>query len=130
MMININRSTFLLVCFFYSILAFPQGMSDASLEAMLIREHVQHHKIVIAQAKLETGNYQSKLCKTKHNLFGLKGKRGYIAFNSYVECIRYYKNHIQNKYDGHSNYYTFLQRIGYARDPNYITKLKKIVKNL
>lgn len=127
--IGLRSIIFLLVCFLGAS-AFPQGMSDASLEAMLIRENVQHHKIVLAQAKLETGNYTSSLCKNKHNLFGLKGKRGYIKFNSYEECIRYYKSHIQNRYDGHSDYYTFLQKIGYATDPNYVTKLKKIVRNL
>lgn len=110
--------------------AFSQGMSDASLYQMLIAEGIQHPKVVLAQAKLETGNYTSLLCKNKHNLFGIKGKRGYRTFSTYTECIRYYKDHIQNRYDGHSDYYVFLKRIGYASDPKYVTKLKSIVKKL
>ena len=113
-----------------SVISYAQGLTDATLYSHLIGEGVKEPKIVLAQAKLETGNYKSNLCVQKNNLFGLKGGRGYMSFSSYKECIRYYKSHIQNKYDGHSNYYTFLQRIGYARDPRYVAKLKNIISNL
>lgn len=90
---------------------------------------IRHPKIVLAQAKLETGNYTSQLCRNKKNLFGLKGKRGYMYFNSYKECILYYKDKIQSRYIG-GDYYVFLKKIGYARDPAYIQKLKKITRSM
>lgn len=102
------------------------ALNDSTLFEMLKKEKIKHPKIVLAQAKLETGNYKSSLCKNKHNLFGIKSRRGYRTFNTYIECIRYYRDHIQSKYDGHSDYYTFLKRIKYASDPKYIYKLKKL----
>ena len=39
-----------------------------------------------------------------------------------------YKDFIQYRYKPSEDYYKFLQRIGYAEDSNYISKLKKVVK--
>jgi hypothetical protein len=33
---------------------------------------------------------------------------------------------IQNRYKDGEDYYKFLKRIGYAEDPDYIVKLKKL----
>lgn len=107
---------------------FAPKLSDAELYKLLLQEGIHHPEIVVAQAKLETGNYKSKLFKTNNNLFGLKKGRDYAKFNSYRECIKYYKVNIQSKYRPKENYYTFLQRIGYAKDPRYTEKLQKIVK--
>lgn len=104
-------------------------LTDETLYQQLKDLHIQFPKIVLAQARLETGNYTSQLCRTKKNLFGLKGKKGYLSFKSYKECIIYYKTHIQNRYIG-GDYYVFLKKIGYAKDPAYITKLKRIVQDL
>ena len=105
------------------------AINDETLYQELKDLHIQFPKIVLAQARLETGNYTSQLCRNRKNLFGLKSKRGYMSFKSYKECILYYKNHVQIRYKG-GDYYTFLRKIGYAKDPAYTIKLKKIVQNL
>lgn len=105
------------------------AINDETLYRELKGYNIRHPKIVLAQAKLETGNYTSNLCRSKHNLFGIKGKNGYKHFNSYKECILYYKEKIQSRYIG-EDYYAFLKRIGYARDPAYIQKVKRIAENL
>lgn len=105
------------------------AMNDEILYKELKDLGIRHPKIVLAQAKLETGNYTSQLCRNRKNLFGLKGKRGYMYFNSYKECILYYKDKIQSRYIG-GDYYVFLKKIGYARDPAYIQKLKKITRSM
>ena len=105
------------------------AMNDEILYRELKDLGIRHPKIVLAQAKLETGNYTSQLCRNRKNLFGLKGKRGYMYFNSYKECILYYKDKIQSRYIG-GDYYVFLKKIGYARDPAYIQKLKKITRSM
>lgn len=105
------------------------AINDETLYRELKELNVRHPKIVLAQAKLETGNYTSYLCRVKHNIFGIKGKQGYKSFNSYKECILYYKDKIQSRYIG-GDYYVFLKKIGYARDPAYIQKLKKITRSM
>ena len=105
------------------------AINDETLYRELKELNIRHPKIVLAQAKLETGNYTSQLCRIKKNLFGLKGKKGYLSFKSYKECIIYYKTYIQNRYIG-GDYYVFIKKIGYARDPAYIQKLKKITRSM
>lgn len=102
-----------------------EGLMDA-----LIYFDVQHPHIVYAQAILETGNFTSKVCKENNNLFGLYDSRNkkYYAFNHWSESIIAYINYIQYKYSPPKDYYKFLQDIGYAEDPNYVTKLRIIVE--
>lgn len=90
---------------------------------------IQHPDIVYAQAVLETGHFKSEGCLKHNNLFGLynsKAKR-YCRFNHWTESVIAYKEWIQRRYKPPEDYYEFLKRIHYARDPEYIKKLKKIV---
>lgn len=90
---------------------------------------IKHPDIVYAQAVLETGHFKSEGCLKHNNLFGLynsKAKR-YCRFNHWTESVIAYKEWIQRRYKPPEDYYEFLKRIHYARDPEYIKKLKKIV---
>lgn len=87
----------------------------------IIRNGIQHPRIVLAQAILETGWFRSPLCRNRHNLFGLTNpKTGkYYEFNHWTESVRAYYTKVQYKYKG-GNYLMWLHKIGYAEDPNYI----------
>ena len=105
------------------------ALNDDSLLEELQARNIAHPKIVLAQAKLETGNYTSKVYLTHNNLFGLRKADGsYYKFNHWKESVQAYKDYIQYKYQPPSNYYKFLEDIGYAEDKSYTDKLKKIVK--
>lgn len=84
--------------------------------------------IITAQAVLESGNFKSKLCKDKNNLFGLYNSRtmSYFSFDSWISCVFAYKKFILSKYNPEENYYVFLDRIGYAEDTLYKSKVKKL----
>lgn len=90
--------------------------------------------IITAQAILESGNFKSRLCLENYNLFGLynSNKMEYFKFDSWISCVFAYRKYILNKYKEGEDYYGFLQRINYAEDPNYISKVKtlenKIIK--
>lgn len=88
---------------------------------------LEHDSIIVTQAKLETGNYQSYQCRVNNNLFGLynSSKGEYFKFNNWWESVEAYKNKIQYRYKG-GDYYQWLQKIGYAEDPSYVSKLKII----
>ena len=105
------------------------AQTDQQVYDELKKYNVKYPQIVLAQAKLETGNYTSTLCKKHGNLFGLKRKNGYAKFNNWKESVKAYRDWVQYKYKG-GDYYVFLKKIGYAQDPKYIVKVKEMVKKI
>ena len=95
----------------------------------IIRNGIQHPRIVLAQAILETCWFRSPLCRNRHNLFGLTNpKTGkYYEFNHWTESVRAYYTKVQYKYKG-GNYLLWLRDIGYAEDPRYVREVIHILK--
>jgi len=111
------------------------GQTKDEVLAELKKQNIKHPQIVLAQSILETGWYTCKNCSMdKNNLFGLWDYRNkkYFEYDIWQESIGGYKRGIQNKYfkKDYKDYYHFLSEIGYATDPQYITKLKQIIKKL
>ena len=50
----------------------PKVLNETNLKAELVKNNIPHANIVLAQAKLETGNFKSDLVRTHQNIFGLK----------------------------------------------------------
>lgn len=104
------------------------SLMDSNVYREIVSNNIYHPDIVLAQAKLETGNYKSKVCTAYNNLFGLRKPDGsYYKFNSWKESVKAYKDWVQNKYTPPNDYYDFLDSIGYAEDGNYTNKLKDMV---
>ena len=110
--------------------AFYDKSPEDGLWEALIYYDVKFPEIVYAQAILETGHFKSRGCIRDNNLFGLYDSRKgrYHRFNHWTESVVKYKEWIQYRYRPPGDYYEFLRRIRYAKDPKYITKLKQIVK--
>lgn len=111
--LELNKENFYIVCYIHDI-KFPD--------------------IVYAQARLESGNFKSKLFQTKNNFLGLYNSRknDYYEFEHWTDCLLGYRDLLQFKYKGDDNketYYTFLKELPYAMDPNYITKIRKMAEN-
>ena len=119
--------------YFYShITTFESKTPEEGIDEALQYYNIEHPTIVKAQAILETAHFTSDLCIKNNNLFGLydsKNKR-YYSYNHWWESIEAYKKLIQRKYDNSKYYYMFLEDIKYARDKDYINKLKKIAEEL
>ena len=81
-----------------------------SVYAELIRQELPHPHIVLKQAKLESGNFKSKLTKTHNNILGIKQGKNYKKYTHYSECITDYKKKISSRYKG-GDYYQFLKRL-------------------
>ena len=101
-----------------------------NLYAALIRHGIKYPKIVLAQAILETGRFQSRVCREENNLFGLRHSKGYFSFNHWEESVIAYRDKVQYKYRDNENYYVFLKRIGYAGAKNYVERVREIVSQL
>ena len=107
-------------------------LNDSTLYLALEYYNIKHPRIVLAQAKLETGNYKSNHCINKNNLFGLYNsrKKEYFSFEHWHHSVKAYKDMIEYKHKNGEDYYEFLIRISYASDPAYIDKVKQIENNL
>ena len=104
------------------------SLGDSNVYREIVSNNIYHPDIVLAQAKLETGNYKSKICTVYNNLFGLRKPDGsYYKFNSWQESVKAYKDWVQNKYTPPNDYYDFLDSIRYAEDDNYINNLRDMV---
>lgn len=116
----------ILILLFLPVMAYGQTKADVLKE--LQRQNIPHPTIVLAQARLESGNMKSAFYKRTNNLFGLKRGRKYATYRNWKDSVKDYKKRISSRYDGGS-YYKFLTRIGYAETEDYNDKLKKIVKH-
>ena len=112
--------------------AFENKTPEEGIDEALQYYKIEHPTIVKAQAILETAHFTSDLCVKNNNLFGLydsKNKR-YYSYNHWWESIEAYKKIIQRKYDNSKYYYMFIEDIKYAKDKEYINKLKEIAEEL
>ena len=108
--------------------AFFNQSPEEGLKEALDYYGIQYPQIVYAQALLETWHFKSKLCTQYNNLFGLYNSRtkSYYKFDNWWDSVIAYRDKIQYKYKGNTDYYTFLIRLPYATDPNYIRKIKQL----
>ena len=107
------------------------GRAQTKTEVLkeLHRQGIPHANIVLAQARLETGNFKSRRCTVDHNLFGIKHGRRYARYSHWRESVADYKKRISSRYEG-GDYYSFLKRIHYAESKDYIQRVKKIADGM
>lgn len=113
-----------MLAFFLFALCCP-AQTIEQVERELARQQVPQARIVLAQARLETGNFTSQRCKRDHNLFGIKHNGRYARYRTWQDSVADYKKRISSRYKG-GNYYAFLKRIGYAADSKYAQKVRRI----
>lgn len=107
----------------------------------ILRLRLEHPKIVLAQAILESAHFGSKLYQENHNLFGMTvagsrpttalNKSGYALYSNWYDSLIDY-SFWQIKYASklsEEEYYQLLSEV-YASDKNYVLKIKNIVNNL
>ena len=117
-------SIILSLLFFIALAQCAKAQTIDQVRAELDHQNVPHPSIVLAQARLETGNFTSQRCKRDHNLFGIKHNGRYARYTRWQDSVTDYKKRISSRYNG-GDYYAFLRRIGYASDVNYTAKLRR-----
>lgn len=128
---------------FYSEIYFEEDstISDQILFQYMKMMRIPHKEVVLMQAKIESANYSSGIFKRNSNLFGMKvprsrvtvaeaGRNGYAEYKSWKESVNDYAfwqfTHNVDKLS-QEEYLQFLGKI-YAEDPNYVTKIRGMVK--
>ena len=120
-----------------------QPFSEEALIDLLRSSNIKYPYIVLAQAKIESGNYTSKVFKENNNLFGMKepnvrtttalGTKNshayYLDWVSSVYDYAMFQNNRMQGVDSESEYYAKLAD-GYAADSTYAAVIRKTVDSL
>lgn len=117
-------------------------VNDSTAFGVMIEFEIQHPHIVLAQMKIESGNYGSSIAKNNNNYFGMRqpstritvslgSRNGYARYRSWAYSILDYALW-QRQYAWNLTEEQYLAKLGrtYAEDPNYVSKVKKLSKNL
>jgi uncharacterized FlgJ-related protein len=102
-------------------------LTDSAITEELVKQGCVLPNIALAQFKIESSHFKSKICKENKNIAGIKTSRSnfvkgmlndHCAYDSYRDCIKDYIR-IQNRY---------LENIDgrYAEDGGYVSLLKKM----
>lgn len=117
------------------------GFSKESLIKKINELNFKFPHIVLAQSYQETGNFKSKIFIQSNNMFGMKQavsrinlakgtKYNHAYYNSWDESLYdyalFYACYL-SKIKTEGEYYSYLQKY-YAEDPNYVERLKQIIK--
>ncbi len=116
--------------------------SEEKLKEYLLELNLKFPHIVYAQARIETGNFSSRIFKNNNNLFGMKEARqrattnagtelGHAVYNNWRESVvdyALYQCAFLSKIRTEAAYYTYL-RENYAEDPNYIRLVQSIASD-
>lgn len=125
-----------------SILKEKNEFSTEKLKNALVSLNVRFPHIVYAQAKLETGNFSSKIFKENHNLFGMKEatvrpttnkgtENNHAYFDNWYDSVLDYAMYSAaylHDIKTEDEYFQYLSQ-NYAEAPNYIEVLKKIIND-
>lgn len=104
---------------------------EDSVFTYIVELNIKHPDVVLKQAKIESGNFKSKVYLENNNMFGFKRafkrantqvdtNRGYAVYTSWQECVIDYALYqtYSAKNLGREEYINFLGK-HYAEDPNY-----------
>lgn len=124
----------------YEIIKEVISFSELNVYKQLIKVGIAYPDVVLAQAKIETGNFTSKIFRENNNMFGMKlperrqttavgESRNHAKYTSWVQSIIDYKlwqDEMIHRAPTKRAYLAYLRR-NYAEDKNYIKKIKQII---
>jgi len=133
--LNIIFWAIVVLAFLFMIGGSLHAQTKSEVYKEIIKQGIKHPDIVMAQARLETGNFTSGICKRNNNLFGMKlpkqrrttaigESKGHARYNNWKKSVEDYKIW-QDTFYKEGDYYIFLESHGYATSNTYISKLKQ-----
>ena len=118
----------------------PLGFSEKNLITLIKQIGIKHPDIVLAQAKIETGHFTSKIFKSNNNAFGMKLARNRVTtaigeqyshamYISWVQSVKDYKlwqDRIQTRITTQKEYLKYLDKY-YATNKKYVDLIKQMI---
>lgn len=115
--------------------------SEDALINLLENSNIKYPYIVLAQAKLESAYFTSKIFKSNNNMFGMRKarqrittaeceKNTYAYYKTWEDCVYDYGLWQNNVICGISSEEDYFNKLSerYAEDTMYVSKLKTIIK--
>jgi flagellum-specific peptidoglycan hydrolase FlgJ len=107
-----------------------------SLAVEVMHQYGIPASIVLGIALQESGAGTSKLCRLRHNHFGIKGKSTYRSFESDEAAYQFFgemlsRKKYYNKLKNNMDYMQWLKAMkagGYAASPSWITHVANMIK--
>ena len=118
----------------YGAIAVAQKPTRQEFVAVCDSLGVKHPNVVWAQARLESGNFESKTYRQKHNCLGIYDtkRKQYAWFNRWQECVEAYRDRVQYRFTRtdatDEEYLQWLTKIGYAKEKTYASRVRKIIR--
>jgi uncharacterized FlgJ-related protein len=120
-----------------------EEFSEEALLSFMKELKIKYPETVLAQARLESGNFTSDIFKENHNLFGMKVaekrptsaigiNRGHAQYNNWKESVVDYalfQSYIIAKLpkNNRSEYRNYIQKF-YSETSDYLTRIDRTVK--
>lgn len=124
-----------------TIIAQDKPFSEDALVELLKECNIKYPHIVLAQAKLESNNFKSKIFKQNNNMFGMRRARQrittaegekstYAYYHSWVSSVHDYGMWQSTNMKSATNEDEYFTKLGerYAEDSLYVSKLKNMIK--
>jgi len=103
--------------------------------------NIKYPHIVLAQAKVESGNFTSKVFRQNNNMFGMRKarqrittaeseKNTYAYYRDWIDAVHdyaMYQSVVMRSVENEDQYFTKLGE-RYAEDSLYVSKLRNIIK--
>jgi len=117
------------------------AFSKEKLKEYIIQLNIKFPHIVLAQSELESNHYKSPIFKENNNMFGMKQarirpttntgeNRGHAVFDTWRDCVvdyAFYSAAYLKDIKTEDQYFQYIKAY-YAEDPNYVSKLRTILK--
>lgn len=124
----------------YEIIKRITSFSENNLISYISNMGILYPDVVLAQAKIETGNFKSLIFTENNNLFGMKlpkrrettaigENRKHATYTTWLQSLIDYKmwqDKMIHRAPTKIKYLEYLSR-NYAEDRNYITKIKTLL---
>jgi uncharacterized FlgJ-related protein len=118
-----------------------ESFSEDALIILFKECNVKYPHIVLAQAKLESGHFKSKIFKQNNNMFGMRKARQritsaqsekdtYAYYRDWIDCVYDYCMYQSSVLCNVTNESEYFAKLGerYAEDSTYVSKLKNIIQ--
>jgi hypothetical protein len=118
-----------------------EPFSEEALVRLMRNSNIKYPHIVLAQAKLESANFTSKIFKQNHNMFGMRMPRqrptaaireanGFAVYRDWQDCLydyMLYQANAMSTVDNEVEYFTRLEE-KYCTDTGYVSSVKELIK--
>lgn len=123
------------ILIFLTTLTYSQTPTKQELYDEIVKMEFTDPMAVWKIVMWESGALKSEICRTRHNLFGLRSTQYYMRFESWKECLTYFKKLESRKLEKYKqthngDYWDFICWWGFKTGKSYSPADRKFVETV